>query len=126
MLEQGRCARGSSNCFCGTDTVVGLVAIALSILAINAYYANTKTTQAVASAWLTPRTVSRLELPKRFFDFHERRVMNLWVARFIFLERGLRLSTCPWRIDKIMRRLESGITLDSAAATRMNRNLLGM
>src|ERR1700730_15099940 len=34
MLEQGRCARGSSNCFCrGTDTAVGLVAIDLSILA---------------------------------------------------------------------------------------------
>jgi hypothetical protein len=35
-------------------------------------------------------------------------------------------SACPWRIDKIMRRLESGITLDSASATRMNGNLLGM
>ena len=36
------------------------------------------------------------------------------------------VSTCPWRIDKIMRRLESGTTLDSASATRMNGNLLGM
>jgi DNA-binding winged helix-turn-helix (wHTH) protein len=36
------------------------------------------------------------------------------------------VGTCPWRIDKIMRRLESGTTLDSASATCMKRNLLGM
>jgi hypothetical protein len=40
-----------------------------------------------------------------------------------FLDRK---SSCPWRIDKIMRRLESGTTLDSASAICMNRNLLGM
>src|SRR5438445_2521657 len=34
--------------------------------------------------------------------------------------------TCPWRIHKIMRPLESGITLDSASATRMNGKLIGM
>src|SRR4051794_27567343 len=39
---------------------------------------------------------------------------------------GYATKTCPWRIDKITRRLESGTTLDSAFATRMNRNLLGM
>jgi hypothetical protein len=37
-----------------------------------------------------------------------------------------RRLACPWRIDRIMRPLESGITLDSASATRMNGNLLGM
>jgi hypothetical protein len=39
--------------------------------------------------------------------------------------RELQLA-CPWRIDKIMRRLESGTTLDSTSATCMNGNLLGM
>ena len=34
-----------------------------------------------------------------------------------------RAQTCPWRIDKLMRRSESGTTLDSASATYMNRNL---
>src|SRR5262252_1270160 len=38
----------------------------------------------------------------------------------------VRLARCPWRIDKIMRRLESGTTLDSAFATGTNRNLLVM
>jgi hypothetical protein len=33
--------------------------------------------------------------------------------------------TCPWRIDKIMRPLESGTTLDNASATYTNRNPLG-
>jgi hypothetical protein len=32
-------------------------------------------------------------------------------------ERDAWLRECPWRIDKIMPRLESGTTLDSAAAT---------
>src|SRR6266852_4843363 len=35
MLEQGRCASGSSSCFCGTASI-GLVAICLSILALRA------------------------------------------------------------------------------------------
>ena len=33
-------------------------------------------------------------------------------------------AACPWRIDKIMRRLGSGTTVP--APTRTNRNLLGM
>ncbi len=45
---------------------------------------------------------------------------------FCYIPKGVRCPMEPWRIDKIMRRLESGITLDSASATRMNRNLLGM
>jgi hypothetical protein len=30
------------------------------------------------------------------------------------------LESCPWRIDKIMRLLESGTTLDNASATGTN------
>jgi hypothetical protein len=42
-----------------------------------------------------------------------------------FFFRGLpEAEWCPWRIDRITRRLESGTTLDSASATRMNRDLL--
>jgi hypothetical protein len=37
-----------------------------------------------------------------------------------------RNSSCPWRIDKIMRRLEYGTTLDNASARYTNRNPLGM
>src|SRR5260221_6857988 len=39
-------------------------------------------------------------------------------------ERGF--QTYPWRIDKVMRRWESGITLDSALATGRKRSLLVM
>src|SRR5690349_3238730 len=36
------------------------------------------------------------------------------------------VRACPWRIDKIMRRLASGTTLDSASAIGTNRNPLLM
>src|SRR5687767_9875122 len=35
-----------------------------------------------------------------------------------------RAGTCSWRIDKIMRRLESGTSRDSASATGTNRDVL--
>jgi hypothetical protein len=43
--------------------------------------------------------------------------------------RGASVATlrwCPSRIDKIMRRLESGTTLDNDSATYTDRNPLGM